>query len=48
MVALAELLDRLLVASCEMPSDADASKVIEAFTSIAADALPQTVIGVRA
>ncbi len=47
MVALAELLDRLLVASCEMPFDAEVSNVVETFVSIAADALPETVIAVR-
>jgi hypothetical protein len=47
MTAPAELLDRLLVASCELSPDLEAAKVIEVFLSIAADALPQTTIDVR-
>lgn len=47
MVAPAELLDRLLVASCETLSDTDVSKIVERFVAIAADALPHTSIGVR-
>ena len=47
MVALAELLDRLLIVSCEVPADAGASKIVEAFIPIAAAALPKTVIAVR-
>src|SRR5687767_15078030 len=48
MAGVAELLDRLLVASCEMPPDADASKIVEAFIGIGAEALPGVGIGVRA
>jgi C4-dicarboxylate-specific signal transduction histidine kinase len=47
MVALAEFLDRLLVASCEMPFDAEASKVVETFIPILAEAWPETAIAVR-
>jgi len=47
MTAPAELLDRLLVASCELPPDSEAEKIIEVFLSIAAEALPRTAIGVR-
>lgn len=47
MIAPAELLDRLLVVSCEVPLDADASKVVEAYLPIVGDAFPRTAIGVR-
>lgn len=47
MPALADLLDRLLVASCEVPPDADALKIAEMFLPIAADALPGASFEVR-
>jgi two-component system, NtrC family, sensor kinase len=48
MAGVAELLDRLLVASCEMLPDAGASKIVEVFVGIGADAFPGVGIGVRA
>lgn len=47
MVELAELLDRLLVASCESPADTDATTMADAFVAIAHDALPGVKIAVR-
>jgi len=45
MAAPVELLDRLLVAFCEVPPDADASRIVETFLPIAADALPRASVG---
>ena len=45
MAASAELLDRLLVAFCQVPPDADASKIVETLLPIAADALPGVSVG---
>lgn len=47
MTAPAELLDRLLVASCQMPVNLDAAKVGEVFLAIAAEALPHTSLGLQ-
>lgn len=44
---IAELLDRLLVASCEMSPDADVSKIVEAFVAIGRDAFPDAAIGIH-
>lgn len=47
MTAPAELLDRLLVASCQMPTHFDAAKVGEVFLAVAAEAFPQTSLGLQ-
>ena len=47
MGASAELLDRLLVATRDALSDTDAAKILDRFVSIAAEALPLTVVGVH-
>ena len=44
---IAELLDRLLVTLCEVPPDASASRIADAFVATLADALPGAAIGVR-
>lgn len=47
MTAPADLLDRLLVASCDTSASTDPSPVVEQLLAIAADALPHVAIGVR-
>lgn len=47
MTAPADLLDRLLVASCETSTSADPSAAIARLLSIAADAFPNVALGVR-
>lgn len=47
MTAPAELLDRLLVASCQMPAHFDAAKVGEVFLAVAAEAFPHTSLGLQ-
>lgn len=47
MTAPAELLDRLLVASCQMPPHLDAAKVSEVFLAVATEAFPHTSLGLQ-
>ncbi|HRI66212.1 MAG TPA: ATP-binding protein [Polyangium sp.] len=47
MVASAELLDRLLVATCETSLDTDVAKIAGCFVPLAADAFSPAVVGLR-